>query len=95
MIFYEDSQSKMEYYFGNVRENTDPLDFGDNGISFMFTISDILRNKYFTDEKYGEFKLMELTRLESEDKGYTTEMIPIPISKCRNDSAILKGVDHD
>jgi len=57
MIYYDDTQSKMNYFMADVRENTDPLDFGENGVSFMFGISNIYRSKYFNEEKFGSFDL--------------------------------------
>mmetsp|Transcript_45428 Transcript_45428/g.33204 ORF Transcript_45428/g.33204 Transcript_45428/m.33204 type:complete len:93 (+) Transcript_45428:89-367(+) len=85
----------MNYFVADVRENTEPLNFGESNVALLFSMSDFYRSKWFVDEKYGSFYVSQVVRTakDGEDETYLFERFNIPISRCSEDSEVLQGID--
>jgi len=55
----------MNNYLADSSEETAPLVFNENKLSFMIGMGNVHRDKFYNDKKYGNFKVIQVLRTEN------------------------------
>jgi len=99
LVNYEDSQSKMNMFVADLKADTSHMYFEESKLALMVSISNLYRDQFFVDKKWGSFKFFHIIREEDKDpndptgKIYNYTMLEIPTVICNESNPIVKNLD--